>query len=171
MPLVETFVELDLEFAVRAPQTVGVKRALDAHDASRFVTDYELVRKNPPTGRVPVTLVVVPHRTRDDDSFCLVTNCAVSKDAAEPLTEAYRRRWGIETSYRKIGEFLPRTSSPRFAVRLFEFLFAVAMYNPWILVCLFLAEQREFADRPAVSTALFRLFVLSVPDGSRQMWG
>ena len=165
VPLVETFVELDLAFVVRAPQTVGVKRALDAHDVSPFVTEYELVRKNPPTGRVPVTLVVVPHRTRDDDSFCLVTNCAVSKDAAEPLAEAYRRRWGIETSYRKIGEFLPRTSSPTFAVRLFEFLFAVAMYNLWILVCLFLADQREFTDRPAISTALFRLFVLSVPDG------
>jgi IS4 transposase len=165
VPLVETFVELDLEFVVRAPQTVGVKRALEAHDTSPFVTEYELVRKNPPTGRVPVTLVVVPHRTRDDDSFCLVTNCAVSKDAAEPLAEAYRRRWGIETSYRKIGEFLPRTSSPTFAVRLFEFLFAVAMYNLWILVCLFLAEQRDLTDRPAVSTALFRLFVLSVPDG------
>ena len=152
VPLAERFVELDLEFVLRAPQTVGVNRVLDAHDVSPFVTEYELVRKNLPTGRVPVTLVVL-HRTRDDDSFCLVTNCAVSKDAAEPLAEAYRRRWGIETSYRKIGEFLPRTSSPTFAVRLFEFLFAVAMYNLWILVCLFLAEQREFSDRPAISTA------------------
>lgn len=165
MPLVETFVELDVNFVMRAPQTVRVKRALEAHGASRFVTDYELVRKNPPTDRVPVTLVVVSHRKRDDNSFCLVTNCAVSEDAAEPLTEAYRRRWGIKTSYQKIGEFLPRTSSPTFVVRLFEFLFAVAMYNLWILVCLFLAEQRNYKDRPAVSTALFRLFVLSVPDG------
>jgi len=90
--------------------------------------------------------------------------CGIER-SAEPLAEAYRRRWGIETSYRKIGEFLPRTSSPTFAVRLFEFLFAVTMYSLWVLVCLFLAEQRELTDRPAVSTALFRLFVLSVPDG------
>ena len=60
---------------MQAAQTVGVKRVLDAHDASPFVTEYELVRKNPPTGRMPVTLVVIPHRTRDGDSFCLVTNC------------------------------------------------------------------------------------------------
>ncbi|WP_136592173.1 transposase [Salinigranum halophilum] len=163
--LVETLTDLDVDFVVRAPKTVGVKRALDAHDEATFVTSYEMVRKNPPTGRVPVTLVVVPHRSRDDDSFCLVTNCAVSVESAEPLAEAYRRRWGIETSYRKIGEFLPRTSSPTFAVRLFEFLFAVALYNLWILVCLCLVEQRVLTDRPAVSTALFRLFVLSIPDG------
>ena len=165
VPLVETLADLGVEFVVRAPKTVGVKRALDAHDEATFVTDYEMVRKNPPTGRVSVTLVVVPHRSRDDDSFCLVTNCDVSVEFAEPLAEAYRRRWGIETSYRKIGEFLPRTSSPTFAVRLFEFLFAVALYNLWILVCLCLVEKRDLTDRPAVSTALFRLFVLSLPDG------
>ncbi|MGQ3330795.1 transposase [Halorubrum sp. FL23] len=165
VPLVETLADLDVEFVVRAPKTVGVKRALDAHEETPFVTDYEIVRKNPPTGRVPVTLVAVPHRSRDDDSFCLVTNRDVSVEFAEPLAEAYRRRWGIEMSYRKIGEFLPRTSSPTFAVRLFEFLFAVGLYNLWILVCLCLVDQRVLTDRPAVSTALFRLFVLSIPDG------
>ncbi len=163
--LVETLVELDVEFVIRAPKTSGVKRVLDAHDESTFVTTYEMVQKSPPTKRASVTLVVVPHRTRDDDSFCLVTNREVSVEYAEPLAEAYRRRWGIETSYRKISEFLPRTSSPTFAVRLFEFLFAVALYNLWILVCLMLVDQRVLTDRPAVSTALFRLFIVSVPEG------
>ena len=52
-----------------------------------------------------------------------------------------------------------------FVVRLSEFLFAVALYNLWILVCLVLVDQRELPDRPAVSTALFRQFVLALPDG------
>ena len=163
--LVETLSDLNVEFVVRAPKTEGVKRVLDAHDEETFVTDYEMIRKRPPTGRVQVTLVVVPRLMRDDDSFCLVTNREVSVEFARPLAEAYRRRWGIETSYRKIGEFLPRTSSPTFAVRLFEFYFAVSMYNLWILVCLCLADQRVLTDRPAVSTAQFRLFVLSLSDG------
>ena len=153
--LVKTLADLDIKFVVRAPKTAGVKRVLDAHDEATFVTEYEMVRKNPPSGTVSVTLVVVPHHERDDDSFCLVTNCEVSVEDAEPLAEAYRRRWGIETSYRKIGEFLPRTSAPTFAVRLFEFLFAVALYNLWILVCLTLAEQRVLTDRPAVRRPCF----------------
>ena len=163
--LVESLDDLDVEFIVRAPKTEGVKRVLDAHEEKTFVTDYEMVRKRPPTRRMAVTLVVVPHRSRDDDSLCLVTNREVSVEFANPLAEAYRRRWGIETSYRKIGEFLPRTSSPTFGVRLFEFLFAVAMYNLWILVCLCLVEKRMLTDRPAISTALFRLLMLSLPAG------
>ena len=54
--------------------------------------------------RVPVTLVVVPRLMRDDDSLCPITNRARTVGEAVPLAQAYRRRWGIETSYRKIGE-------------------------------------------------------------------
>ncbi|MFC6976984.1 transposase [Halomicroarcula sp. GCM10025709] len=119
--LVDELADLGVEFVMRAPKTPGIKRVLAEHDEEKFVTDYELVRKQSPTMRVPVTLVVVPHHSRDDDSLCLITNQPRTVDEAVPLAQAYRRRWGIETSYRKIGEFLPRTTSPVFAVRLFYF--------------------------------------------------
>ncbi|MFP8958927.1 transposase [Natrialbaceae archaeon A-CW3] len=163
--LVNALVDLDVEFVMRAPKTPGIKRVLSEHDAERFVTNYELVRKASPTMRVPVTLVVVPHHSRDDDSLCLITNRTRMIDEAVALAQAYRRRWGIETSYRKIGEFLPRTTSPVFAVRLFYFLFAVAVYNLWIIVCLLLSEQRRVRTRPAVSTATFRFFLGPVTYG------
>ena len=163
--LVDELINLDVEFVMRAPKTPGIKRVLGDHDESVFVTDYELVRKQSPTMRVPVTLVVVPHQSRDDDSLCLITNHVRAVDEAVPLAQAYRRRWGIETSYRKIGEFLPRTTSPVFAVRLFYFLFAVALYNLWIVVCLLLSEQRRESTRPAVSTATFRFFLGPVTYG------
>ena len=163
--LVKALVDLDVEFVMRAPKTPGIKRIPAERDEDVFVTDYELVRKRSPTMRVPVTLVVVPHQSRDDDSLCLITNRARSIDEAVPLAHAYRRRWGIETSYRKIGEFLPRTTSPVFSVRLFYFLFAVALYNLWIVACLLLSEQRRVKTRPAVSTATFRFFLGPVTYG------
>lgn len=163
--LVKALADLGVEFVIRAPKTPGIKRVLAEHDEATFVTAYELVRKRSATMRVPVTLVVVPHQSRDDDSLCLITNRQVKQDEAVPLAEAYRRRWGIETSYRKIGEFLPRTTSPVFAVRLFYFLFAVALYNLWIVVCLLLADQRRIPTRPAVSTATFRFFLGPVTYG------
>jgi IS4 transposase len=113
----------------------------------------------------PVTFVFVPHLAWFDDSLCLITNRPRTVDEAVPLTQVYRRRWGIETSYRKIGEFLPRTTSPVFAVRLFYFLFAVALYNLWIVVCLLLSEQRRVTTRPAVSTATLRFFLGPVTYG------
>jgi len=107
----------------------------------------------------------VPHRSREDDHFCLVTNRDVTRDVAQPLAEAYRRRWGIETSYRKVAEFLPKTSSPTFSVRLFYFLFAVALYNLWVLTNLLLAADRAVGSTPVLPTALFRQFLGPVPNG------
>lgn len=49
-------------------------------------------------------------------------------------TAHYSRRWGIETSYKKIKrDFLPVTTSKNPVVRLFYFLLAVTLYNLWLL--------------------------------------
>jgi IS4 transposase len=90
---------------------------------------------------------------------------SVGVEFAEPLAEAYRRRWGIETSYRKVTEFLPRTTSPTFSVRLFYFLFAVALYNLWVLVDLLLTSDRAVGSTPVLPTALFREFLGPIPHG------
>ncbi len=164
-----TLEDLDVEFLMRAPQTRKVQQFIDEHDSDTFIAEYEMARSNPPTGRTTVRLVVVPHRTRDDDHFCLVTNCdldvGTDVEIARPLAEAYRRRWGIETSYRKITEFLPRTSSPTFSVRLFYFLFAVALYNLWVLTNLLVTPHRAVGTEPVVPTALFRAFLGQIPYG------
>jgi len=166
--LVNTFDELDVDLVMRAPLNRGVKRRIKEHDADTFITEYEMKRKNPPTCTVTVRLIVVPHRTREDDHFCLVTTRELDPDPvefAEPLAEAYRRRWGIETSYRKVGEFLPKTTSPTFAVRLFYFLFAVALYNLWVLVNLLLTPQHSTESKQTIPTAIFREFLGVIPYG------
>jgi IS4 transposase len=157
--------ELNVEFVMRAPQTRKVQRFITDHDEDTFVAEYEMARSNPPTGRTTVRLVVTPHRTRENDQFCLVTNREVTRDLARPLAEAYRRRWGIETSYRKVTEFLPRTSSPTFSVRLFYFLFAVALYNLWVLTNLLLTPDRTVGRKPVLPTVLFRQFLGQIPYG------
>lgn len=165
MELVKALDERGVEFVIRAPKPPGIKRVRAEHPEDVFVPDYELVRKRSPPMRVPLTLVVVPHHSRDDDSLCLITNRTRPVEDAVPLATAYRRHWRIETSYRKIGEFVPRTTSPVFAVRLFYVLFAVALYNLWIVVCLLLSDPRRTNTRPAVSTATFRFFLGPVTFG------
>lgn len=160
-----TLEELGVEFVIRAPQTRKVQRFIADHDEDTFVSEYEMARSNPPTGRTTVRLVVVPHRSREDDHFCLVTNRDVTRDVTQPLAEAYRRRWGIETSYRKVTEFLPKTASPTFSVRLFYFLLAVALYNLWVLTNLLLTADRTVGRTPVLPTALFRQFLGPIPNG------
>jgi hypothetical protein len=164
--LVKIFDELDVNLVMRAPTNRGVQRRIEEHDADTFIIEYEMRRSNPPTCRVDVRLVVVPHRTREDDHFCLVTTRELDPEEvefAEALAEAYRRRWGIETSYRKVGEFLPKTTSPTFSVRLFYFLFAVALYNLWVLVNLLLTPHHHIEDDQSIPTAIFREFLGVVP--------
>ena len=50
------------------------------------------------------------------------------------VLKLYKRRWGIETSYRKIREFLPKTTSRSWVVRIFYFVLACMTYNAWIVL-------------------------------------
>ena len=50
------------------------------------------------------------------------------------ILKLYKKRWGIETSYRMIGEFHPKTTSNKYAVRVFYFVLAVLLYNVWVLL-------------------------------------
>jgi IS4 transposase len=49
------------------------------------------------------------------------------------LHRLFRKRWGIETSYRVIGLFLAKTTSKLYAVRKLYFFWAVVLYNLWVL--------------------------------------
>ncbi|MDG6938586.1 MAG: hypothetical protein JRN42_08650, partial [Nitrososphaerota archaeon] len=44
------------------------------------------------------------------------------------------RRWGIETSFRKVKEVYGRTLSPSPAIRLAYFMTAMVLYNLWQVV-------------------------------------
>ncbi len=47
------------------------------------------------------------------------------------IPREYRRRWGIETSFRKVKEVYGRTLSPSPAIRLAYFMTAMILYNLW----------------------------------------
>ena len=59
------------------------------------------------------------------------------------LRKTFRKRWGIETSYRMIGMFLPKTTSKVYRLRVLYFFLAVVLYNLWVL--------RNFGRRLVVS--------------------
>jgi IS4 transposase len=63
--------------------------------------------------------------------YFLATNIAASP---RRILRMYKRRWGIETSYRKVREFLPKTTSRSWLVRIFNFIFARLIYNVWVVL-------------------------------------
>lgn len=50
------------------------------------------------------------------------------------MLRLYKKRWGIETSYRMINEFLPKTTSRSWIVRIFYFILACLIYNTWVVL-------------------------------------
>lgn len=78
-------------------------------------------------------LVTVKGRDKSgkDVVFIFGTNTQFSRGKIRKL---FRKRWGIETSYRMIHKFLAKTISKRYTVRKLCFYLAVLLYNLWILL-------------------------------------
>lgn len=72
--------------------------------------------------------------TKGDGTTVFATNLRVGPDEAETFCRRYSRRWQIENEYKSIkNDFLAKTSSKDYRVRLFYFVFAVLLYNIWRL--------------------------------------
>lgn len=52
---------------------------------------------------------------------------------SEKILQLYKDRWAIETGYRMYNQFLMKTTSRNYTIRLFYFLFACLMYNSWVI--------------------------------------
>ena len=50
------------------------------------------------------------------------------------MRKMFRKRWAIETSYRMINQFLPKTTSKVYSLRKLYFYLAVLFYNLWVFV-------------------------------------
>jgi len=72
--------------------------------------------------------------TKGEGTTVFATNLRVGPDEAEAFCRRYSRHWQIENEYKSIkGDFLAKTSSKDYRVRLFYFVFAVLLYNIWRL--------------------------------------
>lgn len=145
----------DLSYVVRARQFPSLASGL----VDTIVEEgYEMSRSRPPYTSVTLTRFAVPHADQPDEKQTyFVTNMEVTEATAAALAESYRRRWGIETSYRVIGDFLAKTTSKSFVVRLYYFLFAVTLYDIWVLtnVLLSVVVNDSQRDRPLIPCRVF----------------
>src|ERR1017187_7488963 len=59
------------------------------------------------------------------------------------IPKEYRRRWGIETTFRKVKDVYGMTTPPSPAIRLAYFMTAMILYNLWQAINLTLTEGRH----------------------------
>jgi hypothetical protein len=66
-----------------------------------------------------------------DKLFIFATNTSLKPKRIRKL---FKKRWGIETSYRMIRQFQAKTTSKLYTLRKLYFYLAVLLYNIWVLL-------------------------------------
>jgi hypothetical protein len=63
-----------------------------------------------------------------------IINYLEAKGINKAIRRMFRKRFAIETSYRMINQFLPKTTSKLYSLRKLYFYLAVLLYNIWVFI-------------------------------------
>lgn len=111
------------------------------------------------------TFRIVAVKGRDRSGKRMLFIFATNTDLkARRIRKLYRKRWGIETSYRMINKFLAKTTSKLYAVRKSYFYLAIVLHNLWVM--LNRTEGRVIADALKLH-AILALVLTFIPDIER----
>ncbi len=152
---------MGFKFIMPAIRNEKIKRLMESMPVPYAITDYEM-------GDCTFNLVFAEGKKDREGNrmkICFATNIGAkgnNRNLAENLVFRYNKRWGIETSYRVIGDFRARTTSVNYLVRLFYFMFSVIVYNLWVVAnaLIILSLLKREICKPVVPTKFFCSFLL-----------
>jgi hypothetical protein len=166
--VVQALEETGSKYLIRVPENVRVQRQIRRQDQDVWVEHeygiYGPTIDGPSNDRVETTVVGVPKNISPDETVVFATNYEVDDEIPLDRRETkrrinrYSRRWGIETNYRSLSEFLPSTTSKEYAVRLFHFAFALLIFNMWRLVDFLVQvglDELEYRTKPRIKAKRF----------------
>jgi hypothetical protein len=129
------------------------KRALDTMKSVRECVAVEESRVHAEGGSHAMRFLYVPS-TSGRGTVVFTTNVNVGPEEAEVFCRRYRSRWQIESEHKSIThEFLAKTSSKDYRVRLFYFVFAALLHSIWRLTDFLLKANLddEFERSPLIT--------------------
>jgi putative transposase len=165
--MIKVLEEYNLRYIINCPRNTRVKEIIETGDLPKYIADY-------PMKNVVHNLVIntVINREGEEVPVAYATNLPMDENdiegSADRVSSTYRKRWGIETSYRIIKHsFGLRTTSRDFRIRLFYFLFSVILYNLWILIDLLVWIDlfEEIGETHLVKSKSFRALLFIVDPG------
>ena len=150
----QTLSNLGVNYLIPKRITSTEQEAIEKMEADGEDVAVESASVHVETGSHPMRFLYVPS-TKGEGTAVFATNLRVGPDEAESFCRRYRRRWQIENEYKSIkNDFLAKTSSKDYRVRLFYFVFAVLLYNIWRLTDFLLKASVDGAiDYAPVLTA------------------
>lgn len=151
----------NIKFIMPKVRTATVKAWFDKSEdcKSRVIKDFKIGEE------ATVNLVLVDDENGIKRAFA--TNINIPEQLAHYLFKLYSSRWGIETSYRQTDhDFLARTTSTNYYLRLFYFLFSICLYNLWILIniCVSLKIYGRLSETPVITAKLFAVLLYKIQE-------
>jgi hypothetical protein len=165
----QTFSNLGVNYLIPKRVHATEKRVIEAMEADDREVAVESATVHVEAGSHAMQFLYVSS-TKSDGTTVFATNLRVSADEAEAVCRRYSSRWQIENEYKMIkNDFLAKTSSKDYRVRLFYFVFAVLLHNIWRLTDFLLksAVSGEMDYAPVLTASeCFELIssALSPPD-------
>jgi len=133
MRVFQTLSNLDVNYLIPKRVSSSERDVLEQMEEDDQEVAVESASVHVESGSHPMRLLYVPS-TSGDGTAIFATNLRVGPEEAETFCKRYSRRWQIESEYKSIkGDFLAKTSSKDYRVRLFYLVFALLLYNIWRL--------------------------------------
>jgi hypothetical protein len=133
MRVFQTLSNLGVNYLVPKRITNSERKAIEQMEQDDKETAVESASVHVEQGSHAMQFLYVPS-TKSDGTTVFATNARVTPEEAEAFCRRYSSRWQIENEYKSIKhDFLAKTSSKDYRVRLFYFVFAVLLYNIWRL--------------------------------------
>nr|WP_240940574.1 transposase [Haloarcula argentinensis] len=129
----QTLSNLGVNYLIPKRVTSTEREVIETMDADGQSVAVESASVHVESGSHSIQFLYVPS-TSGEGTAVFATNLRVGPEEAESFCRRYSRRWQIENEYKSLkNDFLAKTSSKDYRVRLFYFVFAVLLYNIWRL--------------------------------------
>jgi putative transposase len=143
--------KMNIHYIMPATLNPRIKKLLRQHEAPKIFNNYRIGT----TEKNTLTNVVITY-DKDGKKIAFITNLDVSRLTAHRIPQLYKKRWGIETSYRVINRFRPKTTSKNYIIRLFYFFFSVCLYDLWELTNIIWSKSEQIVKKvPFIKALLF----------------
>ncbi len=160
--VMKTLGDMKVRYITPCRNTGTVVDTLDEFAAGRRGRISESCITNADRVSVTYTMIITERTRRKKNSKNEPKNRYIgfATNAQDIDAAMYGQRWGIETGYKMLEAMRPRTRSRNIAARNFCFLYAVVMFNAWVLANAMLADCSDQADA-AITQAHFK-FMLEI---------
>ncbi|SHH50328.1 transposase [Halobaculum gomorrense] len=129
----QTLSNLGVNYLVPTRINSTEREAIETMETNGQAVAVESASVHVESGSHSMQFLYVPS-TNGEATTVFTTNIRVGPKEAESFCRRYSRRWQIENEYNSLKyDFLAKTSSKDYRVRLFYFVFAVLLYNIWRL--------------------------------------